>query len=140
MRWYAERPGRVARQVVADLCVIGWVVLCVKVAQLAHGVVLVLQDPGVGLTRAGNQMQVAFADAARTAGRVPLIGADLARALGAGVDAGVSLTTTGQQQAGAIQQMANGTAVSVVLVGAVPVVLVWLWLRLRYARAAGNAA
>lgn len=139
MRFYAERPMRLARQLLADVLVIAWVALCFATARSAYEVTLRLQGPGKGLAQAGTDMQAAFTDAAATAGRVPFIGEDLARALGAGVQAGASLVATGQDQIDALETTARGTAVAVVLVGAVPVLVVWLWLRIRYARAARSA-
>jgi hypothetical protein len=139
MRFYAERPLRLARQLLADVLVVAWLALCTAVARAAYEVVLRLQAPGQGLAQAGSQMQTAFDDAAETAGRVPLIGDDLARALGSGSQAGASLVASGQQQIETIETMAAGTAASVVLVGALPVLLLWLWIRIRYARAARSA-
>lgn len=139
MRFYAERPARMARQLLADALVVAWVALCVLVARASRDVVLMLQGPGKEMANAGTQMQTAFDDAARTAGRIPLIGDDLARAFGAGSDAGRSLIATGQEQIDTLATMAAGTAAAVVLVGAGPVVAVWLWLRIRYARAARSA-
>ena len=94
------------------------------------------RNPGQELARAGAEMQTAFDDAARTAGRVPLIGDDLARALGAGSQAGrVAGRLAGRQQIDTIETMAAAPRRRSSLVGAVPVLLVWLWVRLRYARA-----
>jgi hypothetical protein len=139
MRFYAERPVRLALQVLTDVLVVAWVVLCVLVARASHAVVLRLGDPGVGMARAGESMRTAFDDAASTASNIPLIGEDLARALLSGSDAGNTLVNTGEQQVETIQTMATGTATSVVLVGALPVVLVWLLFRIRYARRASSA-
>jgi hypothetical protein len=139
MRFYAERPLRLARQILSDVLVLAWVAVCVLVARASYAVVLRLQDPGLGLARAGVQMRTAFDDAAATAGRIPLIGDDLARALGSGSEAGASLASSGQGQVEAIATMAAGTAGSVVLVGALPVVLIWLLVRIRYARRARSA-
>ena len=98
MRFYAERPLRLARQLLADVLVVAWVVLCIAVARESYETTLRLQAPGQEMAQAGVQMQMAFDDAADTAGRIPLIGEDLARALGAGSQAGASLTATGQEQ------------------------------------------
>jgi hypothetical protein len=139
MRFYAERPLRLARQLLADVLVIAWVALCVAVARESYEVTLRLQAPGQGLVQAGTEMRTAFDDAARTASRIPLIGDDLARALGAGSEAGASLVDSGQQQIDTIETLAAGNAAVVILVGAVPVVLLWLWIRIRYALAARSA-
>ncbi len=139
MRFYAERPLRLARQLFADVLVLAWVVLCFALARAAYQVTLRLQIPGQELARAGTEMQTAFDDAARTADQIPLIGDDLARALGAGSQAGASLVGSGQEQIATIETVAEANAAAVLLVGAVPVVLVWLWVRIRYARRARSA-
>jgi hypothetical protein len=140
MRFYAERPVRLARQVLADVLVLAWVWLCAEVARASYAVVLQLQAPGQRLAESGNAIRDAFTNAAQTASGIPFIGDDLARALTDGSGAGTSLAAAGEGQVEAIGMMAMGTAAAVVLVGALPVVLVWLLLRLRYARVAGSAA
>lgn len=139
MRFYAESPARAARQLLADLLVVTWVVLCVGVARAARELVLQLQEPARTLTGAGEGIRGVFDDAARTAGGVPFVGEDLARALGSGTGAGDSLATAGRDLAGTVAAIASGTAVGIVVLGVLPVLLVWLPLRLRYARAARSA-
>lgn len=139
MRFYAERPSRLARQVLADALVLAWVAWCVLAARAAHDMVLRLQGPGQEIARTGADMQVAFDDAARTASRVPLIGNDLARAFESGSAAARSLIATGQEQIDTLSTMATSTAVTVLVAGAVPVIALWLWLRIRYARSARSA-
>ena len=140
MRFYAERPARAALQLLADLLAVGWIALCVLVARAAHDLVIRLQEPAQALAGAGETIRSAFADAARTASGVPLVGDDLAQAMDAGTGAGASLATAGQEQVEAIATVAAGTAVAIVLLGALPALLVWLPLRLRYARLAASAA
>jgi hypothetical protein len=119
--------------------VVAWVWLCVDVAGTARDAVLRLQAPANTLTGAGDGIRDAFDDAARTAGQVPLVGEDLARALGAGTGAGDSIATAGRDLAGTVATIASWTAIGIVVVAAVPVVLTWLALRLRYARVATSA-
>lgn len=139
MRFYAERPGRVARQLLADTLVVGWVALCVAVARTAHALIERQTAPGLALVDTGAAIRGTFADAARTASGVPFVGDDLARALGSGTEAGESLIAAGREQVETVATLAIGTAVGIVLLGALPVVLVWLTLRVRYARAARSA-
>jgi hypothetical protein len=139
MRFYAERPARASLQLLADVLAVGWVTLCVLLARAAHGVVLRLQEPARALAGAGDSISGAFDDAARTASDVPFVGDDLARALATGTGAGDSLATAGQEQVETIAAVALGTGVIVMLLGALPVLLVWLPLRLRYARLARSA-
>jgi hypothetical protein len=139
MRIYAERPARAALQLLADLLAIGWTTGCVLVARTAHDFVLGLQEPARALAGAGDSIRGAFDDAARTASGMPFVGDDLARALGTGTGAGDSLTSAGRQQMEAIATVAIGTTTAIVLLGALPVLLLWLPCRLRYARLAGSA-
>lgn len=139
MRFYAERPVRLIRQLLADAAVVAWLVLCVMVGRAAQAVILQLQGPAQTLTDSGEAIRGAFADAAGTADEVPFVGDDLARALGTGTGAGESLAAAGREQLETVASVAFGTAVGIVVLGALPVLLVWLPLRIRYARAAGSA-
>lgn len=139
MRFYAERPARVALQLMVDLLAIGWLVLWVLVAGAARDLILGLQGPGRTLVGAGDAMRGAFDDAARTAQQVPLVGDDLARALGTGTGAGESLAAAGREQVETVATVASGAAIAIVLLAAMPVLLVWLPMRVRYARAARSA-
>jgi hypothetical protein len=139
MRFYAERPARVALQLMVDLLAIGWLVLWVLVAGAARDLILGLQGAGRTLVGAGDAMRGAFDDAARTAQQVPLVGDDLARALGTGTGAGESLAAAGREQVETVATVASGAAIAIVLLAAMPVLLVWLPMRVRYARAARSA-
>src|ERR687890_435369 len=111
MRIYAERPGRAALQVLADVAVLVWVVVVVDLARTAQALLLALQVPAGRLTGAGESLRGAFDNAATTASGVPFVGDDLARALGTGTGAGDSLAAAGNQQVEAIATFAFGTAV-----------------------------
>jgi hypothetical protein len=139
MRFYAERPLRAALQLLADLLVVAWVTLCVLVARSAQEIVLQLQAPARTMEGAGQSIRGAFDDASRTASGVPFVGDDLARALGTGTSAGDSLAAAGRDQIETIAAVALGTAIGIVVLGSLPVLFLWLPLRLRYARAARSA-
>ena len=139
MRPYAERPARVARQLLADVLALGWLTGFGFAAEQGHALMLRLQAPATGLTNAGTSISDAFADAARTAAKVPFVGAQLAAALDSGRAAGQSLAGVGEGQLSTIASLATGTAVLVAMVGTLPVLVLWLPLRVRYARLAGAA-
>jgi hypothetical protein len=139
MRFYAERPLRVARQLFADIAVIAWVWLVVTFAQAAQNLVDRLQGPAGSLTSAGQTVRDTFAAAANSASQIPLVGEDLAKALNVGTGAGESLAAAGQRQAQLIHTVGLWAAILIVAFAAVPVVLLWLYVRLRYARTAGSA-
>ena len=139
MRFYAQRPVRFLRQVIADVVVVAWAVLVVIVARAAYELIRQLEAPARALADAGEGIRGAFDGAAGTAAGVPIVGEELARALGAGTAAGASLADAGREQLEAVNAIATGAAVGIVVLAAVPVVLLWLTLRLRYARSAAAA-
>ena len=133
MRFYAERPVRVARQIVADVLAVAWVVVLVVVALAVRALLLKLQAPALALAQAGDTISSAFAGAARTAGAVPFVGGDLANALSGGTGAGTRIAAAGREQLDTIATVATGTAVAIVVLGAMPLLTIWLPLRIRYA-------
>jgi len=139
MRIYAERPGRATLQVLADVAVLVWVVVVVDLARTAQALLLALQVPAGRLTGAGESLRGAFDNAAATASGVPFVGDDLARALGTGTGAGDSLSASGRELAVVAASAGSAALVAIVLLGVVPVVAVWLALRVRWMLAAGSA-
>jgi hypothetical protein len=139
MRIYAERPGRAILQVLADVAVLAWALLVVHLARAVHAAVLMLQTPANRLTGAGDSIRGAFDGAARTAAGVPFVGDDLARALGTGTNAGDSLAASGRDLSAAVGSVGFAVAAATVVVGVVPVVVLWLALRVRWVRAARSA-
>jgi hypothetical protein len=139
MRIYAERPGRALLQLLSDAGVLVWIYVVVQFAQAARDVVLQLQGPAQRLTGAGDAIRGAFDNAAATASGVPFVGDDLARALGTGSTAGDSLSSSGRELAATAAAAATGVVAAIVLLGVLPVVVVWLTLRVRWVLAAASA-
>ncbi|HEX7307083.1 hypothetical protein [Lentzea sp.] len=140
MKWYADRPGRFTRQLIADLLAVGWVALWIWVATTVHDWVLELRAPGDGLVNAGGNIREVFTNAANKARGLPLVGNDLAGALGNGTKAGETLTDAGNAQIGVVQDSAFWLATALVVVPVLFLLITWLPLRLRYARKAGTTA
>ncbi|ANY07117.1 hypothetical protein [Pseudonocardia sp. HH130630-07] len=139
MRWYAERPGRLARQVLADLVALAWAVLAVLAGIAAHDGLSALRGPGESLVAAGGRVTDAFTGVSGAVSAIPLVGTDLARALDPATAAGTDLADAGRQYGETVGALATGALVVVPLLMLLPVVLGWLPLRLRYARRAGSA-
>ena len=139
MRFYAERPVRLAGQLLSDLVAITWIAAFCWLAGEAKSAVLQLQAPGHRMIEAGGGLRSTFADAASTASGVPFVGDDLAGALGRGGSAGDVLVEAGARLLEVIGLAATSVAVVVVVVSLIPVLGVWLPRRIRYARAAGQA-
>lgn len=140
MKPYAEIPARAVRQLVADLLALCWLVLFIAMAEHSRTVVLSLRTPAAGMVEAGNGVIAAFNQMAGLAQLVPFVGSQLVGVLQGGEQVGQSLVSAGQQQAESIGGLASGTSMLVVLAGVLPLLVLWLPVRLRYARAAGEAA
>ncbi|MGH3840206.1 MAG: hypothetical protein ACRDS0_01985 [Pseudonocardiaceae bacterium] len=101
MRIYAELRGRAARQVLADLLVVVWVVLVVGIARAAWVLVTRLEGSAQRFSGAGETISGTFMDAARSAAKVPIVGHDLAGAFGPGARDAVRHARERAQQVGA---------------------------------------
>jgi hypothetical protein len=137
VKWYADKQFRFGLQVLCDLMAVGWVVLWVWVATVAHDAVQELRAPGDGLVNAGSGIKDAFTSAADKARGVPLVGDDLSGALGGGTRAGETLIGAGNAQIGVVQDAAFWLAVALVVVPVMFLLITWLPLRLRFALRAG---
>lgn len=131
--------GRAARQVLADVMVIAWVVLVVGIARAAWLLGTRLEGSAQRLSSAGEAIRSTFMNAARNAAKLPVVGDGLAGAFSPGVRAGGSLASSGRELSDTVATLGFGTATAIVLIGATPVVLVWLTLRARWVVAARSA-
>lgn len=139
MRWYAERPERLARQIVADVVALLWAVLAVVAGIAVHDGLQALRGPGESLVAAGGQVSDAFTGVSGAVSSIPFVGADLARALDPATGAGADLAAAGRRYGETVGMLADGALILIPLVLLLPVLLGWLPLRLRYARRAGSA-
>lgn len=129
---YAERPGRIVRQVISDALALGWIGLWTYAAWFVNDQVLRLRTPGERLVTAGVEVRGGLSGAADRADRVPLVGDDLAEALRRGSGAGDSLRDAGQAQIAAVEDLATLLAVVVFTVPLLFLLVTWLPLRLRF--------
>ncbi|MGQ7295097.1 hypothetical protein [Quadrisphaera sp. KR29] len=136
---YAASPARRARQVTADVAVLVWAVVCVVTGVVVHGAVAALADPARSLSRGAGGLSDQLGGAADAAGRVPLVGDELASPLtGASGSAG-DLATAGADLAATIGHLATVLGLAVAVLPVLLVVALWLPVRLRFARRAGAA-
>jgi len=140
VKLYAELPARAARQLASDLLALCWLILFIAMAAHSHTVVLGLRAPAAAMVDAGNGVAGVFNQMAALAQLVPFVGSQLASVLQGGERVGQSLSDAGQQQVEQVGGLASGTALLVIVVGALPLLVLWLPVRLRYARDAGVAS
>ena len=136
MKWYADQPARLARQVVADLVAVAWVWFWVVSARAAGDAVRALRAPGDRLADAGRDLSDTFGEAAASARDVPLVGGRLGEALDRGREAGGTLTDAGATQVEAVETSALWLTVALIVVPVAFLLVTWLPLRLRFARRA----
>jgi hypothetical protein len=136
VKWYADRPGRFLRQVLADVVALLWIGGWIWLGVQVYDTVRRLRDPGDNLVGAGSGLRDTFRDAAASAGKVPFVGEQLANALGAGTHAGSTLVDAGNGEINIAESLAFWVPMGLVLAPVLFALLLWLSLRIRYARSA----
>ena len=140
MKFYAERPARRARQVVADALVVVWTYIWIMLAIRLHDLISKLAAPGQKLQDAGKSMSDNLSGAGNRVADVPGVGGALASPLRKAATAATGIASAGQQEQAAIHDLALTLAVLVVIVPLAMVLLGWLPLRVRWIRRAGASA
>lgn len=137
MRWYADAPGRRARQVLADLLVLGWVVAWVLVGRWVFALVTTLAAPADPLRDAGTALRDRMAEAAARVTEIPLVGDELDAPFTGAAAVGTDLVAAGDQLEASVRTVA--WVVSLLSAGTpvLLVVLAWAVLRIAWARRAG---
>lgn len=137
MKLYADTTGRLGRQLLGDLLVVGWIVLWIWLAVQLRQRLLRLAGPGETLERAGSSFSGSLNDAGDKVGRLPVVGDDVAGAFRNAGGAGDSIAAAGRSQVAAVHQLALFVPGLMLLLAAGIVVALWLPGRLRWVREAG---
>ncbi len=140
MQFYAERPIRRTAQVVSDLLALLVVIFVVWLGTNVYDEIMRLRAPGDGLVKAGTGLRGTFDSAANSAGKLPLVGDALARALHGGSDAGNQLADAGRWQIEAVESLAWWMAALIIALPVLALVVTWLPLRWHFTRRATSAA
>lgn len=140
LRPYSSRPWRAATQLLSDLLLVAWVVAWVELARLVDRGVHQAARPGYALQSGAGGIASHLRDAGHEVGRVPMVGGPLEAPLSSAGGAAGRVAEAGGQLGDQISGAALPIALAVALVPVVPVVLLWLSLRLRFALRAGACA
>lgn len=134
MRFYALTPWRLARQVGADLFVLGWIVAWIMIGRWVFALVMSLAGPADPLRDAGRSWTARMSDIADRATGIPLVGQDLQAPFTGAGEAGSDLVRAGDQLESSVRTVA--WVVSVISAGTpiLLVVLAWglargIWIR-----------
>ncbi len=139
MKLYSDLPARRTVQVLADLAMVAWVVLWVRVAQWVHEATLQLAEPGRRLESAGTGFTGRMNDAGSSVDDLPLLDDRIAAPFRSAAGVGEDFASAGRDLVTAVERFAMVLAVVTAVAPIAIVLLTWLLLRWRFARRASAA-
>jgi hypothetical protein len=139
MKLYSDIPGRRAVQVAADVGVVLWVVLWVRIAQRVHDATMALAEPGRNLAGAGSSFRDTMSSAGENVDDLPLLDDRIATPFRSAAGVGTEIEKAGTDLVTAVERMALVLGLTTALVPILIVVAFWFVLRLRFVRRAGAA-
>lgn len=139
MVWYADIPGRRARQILGDAWLIAWSALWVWAAFRLHGLVMELAGPGLAVSEQGRELAASIDSAGATVASLPLVGEAVAAPFGQMSDAALALADAGQSAADAVSFLARFLAIAVAVLGVMSFAVVWVPIRVIFIRRATAA-
>jgi hypothetical protein len=132
MGFYASRPGRLAGQLLGDLGVAVWVVVCAVLGIVVDSAVSRLAGPARETAGTAQRLAGNLSDAAGSASQVPGLGEQLRRPFDAASGSLGQLVDTANQQARTIEHLATLLGWLVFLLPVVVVLAFWLPRRIRF--------
>ena len=137
---YADSSRRVVRQICGDATAVLALMICVWIGISVHDVTAHLAGPGRTLETAGAGLADRMSDAEDAASSLPVVGDSLSAPFAGAGDASRGIEAAGVQEQDAVAKFAVALGW---MAGGVPggaILAVWLSLRFRFARRAGEAA
>ncbi|MFE5808993.1 hypothetical protein [Streptomyces sp. NPDC056491] len=134
MRLYAQTPARRNCQVLADLIAVFLVAAAVWFALAVHDAIMLLAEPGRRVESSGDSLANELENAGDAASNVPFVGDLLKKPLHSAADASTGFADAGQSLQDAVSQVANLTALALIVLPVTVVLLLWLPARLRWIR------
>lgn len=134
MKVYADSPALFARQLVADLLVVCWVLAWVWVGTAVHDRTMQLAGPGESAARSATSLASSMRDAGDVVGGVPLVGDDAATPFDRASDASLALADAGRAEVAAVGRLAFWLGLTIALVPILLVTMRYLPRRVRFVR------
>nr|WSW49002.1 hypothetical protein OG296_38690 [Streptomyces sp. NBC_01001] len=134
MRLYAQTPARRNRQVLADLIAAVLVAAAVWFALAVHETIMLLAEPGRKVESSGDSLATELGNAGDAASNVPLVGDLLKKPLQSAADASTGFADAGASLQHTVSQVADLTALALIVIPVAFVLLLWLPPRLRWIR------
>lgn len=139
MKLYADLPARRTAQLMADLLMLGWVMLWARIGIAVHDSTLRLADPGRRLETAGRGFRETLEGAGDNVDNLPILDDRVATPFRDAADAGTSIEDAGTDLVTAVERLATTLGWVTVLVPVLIVGSIWLVLRLSFVRKATAA-
>lgn len=139
MKLYSDIPARRLVQVAADVGIVLWVALWVRIAGRVHDTTMELAQPGRDLAGAGASFRGTMTSAGDGVDDLPLLGDRVATPFRSASGVGTEIEQVGTDLVTAVERLALVLALTTALVPVLIVGLFWLALRVRFARRAGAA-
>jgi hypothetical protein len=140
MKLYADSPGRRTAQIVADLLVVAWVVLWVRVGNAVHDGTTALAGPGRQTDESASAMAGQLRDAGGRLDETPLVGDELAEPFDRAADAAEGIAAAGRASVEAVEQLALVLGLAIALIPILVILAVHLPRRWRFVREATAGA
>ena len=134
MKLYADTPARRTRQLLSDVLILLWIGLWVYAGRQVHDTVEQLRAPADSITSAGQSVNGALTGAGAQAGQLPLVGDQLKTWLTQAAGSGTTLQQAGTSMADTVDTLALGVGIATALVPILLVLVVWLYVRVRFVR------
>ncbi|CAN7381073.1 hypothetical protein LJR027_002155 [Terrabacter sp. LjRoot27] len=134
MKLYADTPARRTRQLLSDVLMLLWIGLWAYAGRQVHDTVEQLRAPADSITSAGQSVNGALTGAGDQAGQLPLVGDQLKTWLTQAAGSGTTLQEAGTSMADTVDTLARGLGFGTALVPILLVLVVWLYVRVRFVR------
>ena len=116
MKLYSDIPGRRAVQVAADVGIVLWVVLWVRIAQRVHDATMALAAPGRNLAGAGSSFRDTMTSAGDNVDDLPLLDDRVATPFRSAAGVGTEIEKAGTDLVTAVERVSLLLAVTTALV------------------------
>jgi hypothetical protein len=132
--WYSSRPLQALRQLVADLLILGWIWLCFDFGNRVQARFEAAVASTHQLRDGANQVTGNINGAANSVASAPLVGGKVAAPLRSLTGVTTQLANLANQLGTQITDLGGSVRWVIWLAPTIPVVLVWLLIRLRFTR------
>ena len=140
MKLYADSPGRRTAQIVADLLVVAWIVLWVRVGTAVHDGTVALAAPGRQTDESASAMAGQLRDAGGRLGETPLVGDELATPFDRAAEASEGIAAAGRASVEAVEQLAVVLGLAIALIPILVILAIHLPRRWRFVHEATAGA